>query len=713
MAQKKDKQLQDNLLKVIQQFMGGRRYEPMGQTALFKKLNIPIQLHPLCKELLADLVKQDVVCIDKKRYLLKKPPIETVSGTLRLHHKGFGFVILDDPTKSSGDIFIPKHLTENAVDGDRVEVLITPESEQSEKGAEGKIVSIIERGRTHLAGIVRLVDEAGVAFIHVPLLGASKEVLIEEGKELKEGDRVIMKVLEWGEQNTPTQCAISHVTGHISDPSTDISAAIEEFDLPSTFPTSVVKEAKSYGTRVSTKDLKNRTNFTEVETFTIDPTTAKDFDDALSIRKTNRGHYQLGVHIADVAHYVKPGSALDQEAMKRSNSTYFPGTCIPMLPEELSNNLCSLRAGVNRLTATVLMEFDPRGTLVKHKITRSYIKSKKRFTYEEAKEIIDGKKKSPHKEALDHMVALCLLLKKKRYGRGSVDFSLPEMVIQVDAKGEPSGVHWVEYDISHQLVEEFMLKANELVAKEIADRGKQLLFRTHEEPTAENFEDFFNMARAFGFTLPADPTSKEIQQLFEQAKATPYLKQLSIGFIRSMKLAYYSPENVGHFGLALDHYTHFTSPIRRYCDLVIHRLLFNEEPEDLSLQKIALKCSEQERVSFRAEMSVKLLKKLRLLKRYFEEDPNRHYEALATKIKPFGLYFEISELMLEGFIHISEVGNDYFLFDQRRSALFGRETKKTYVSGSKLSVRLISIDLILLEAKWETVGEKRQKRQRR
>jgi ribonuclease R len=317
----------------------------------------------------------------------------------------------------------------------------------------------------------------------------------------------------------------------------------------------------------------------------------------------------LGVHIADVAHYVRPGTPLDKEAIQRCNSTYFPGTCVPMLPEELSNELCSLKEGQIRLTVSVLMDFDKTGTLIKHQVVRSCIKSKKRLTYFQAKDILDGKAKSPHLKTLKSMVELCTLLKKKRYERGSIDFALPELVVVVNEKGEPEGLKKIEYDVTHQLVEEFMLKANEIVAMELHLRGKQLIYRVHEEPQEENFEDFLQLARTLGFHVPVQATSKDLQALFAEAKHTSFFQQLSVGFIRSMKLAQYSQENVGHFGLSLEHYCHFTSPIRRYSDLIIERLLFDEEPEGLDLEKIAKFCSDQERVSFRAEMSVKTLKK--------------------------------------------------------------------------------------------------------
>lgn len=691
----------DNLSKVIQQFMAGKRYEPMGQTALLKRLKLPPTLYPLCKQILSDLIEEGIIEVQKKQLSLKSEEPEVISGILRMHHRGFGFVQPDQPLDCDQDVFIPKHLTDNAVDGDRVEILVNPHSNW-EKGPEGKIVAILKRGRTHLAGTIRQKSGEKKWIAHVPLLGVSRPVKVQSDEELKVGDRVIMKVLEWGDEETETLCEMSHRIGHISDPSCDVPAATEEFDLQNIFSKAAIKEAKSFGAEVSKKELKERENLTKVKCFTIDPETAKDFDDALSLTRDKKGIYHLTVHIADVAHYVPPGSALDKEAIKRCNSTYFPGACLPMLPEELSNHLCSLRPDVIRLTASVLMDFDKEGTLIHYQIVRGYIKSAKRFSYEEAKEIIDGKK-SPYAPTLKLMVELCHLLKRKRSERGSIDFSLPDLFIHLDEKGMPTHIRKIEYDISHQLVEEFMLKANEVVAKHLADQGKTPIYRIHEEPSEENQEDFFSLARSLGFSLPQKPTPKDLQQLFDKAKGTPYGQQLSVSFIRSMKLAYYSPDNVGHYGLALEHYCHFTSPIRRYSDLVTQRLLFDEEGEKADLNKIATKCSEQERISFKAETSVKILKKLRLLDLFQKQDPDREYHGTITKVKPFGLFFEVADLMLEGFLHISELDNDYFLFDPRRNILRGRSSGKTYTVGEVVKVVPEAVDFILLESKWRLV----------
>lgn len=697
----RQQRLLDNLGKSILQFMAGRRYEPMTQEKLFEHLHIPPQLIDTGIRVIASLIHSGEITVHKTLLSLREEKEEVVSGLLRMHPRGFGFVIPDNPVENPQDIFIPKHLTDNAVDGDRVEVVVNTGAVQ-EKGPEGKIVNVTTRARKHLAGTIREVTAGGGIIAYVPLLGVSKPVLVSVPDDtlLKLGDRVILNIREWGTEREPTQCDLSHLLGHIDDPSCDVPAAVEEFDIRSSFPKSVIDQAKAHGKKVPAKDRNRRVDLSKEECFTIDPDTAKDFDDALTLTKDRRGNYRLGVHIADVAHYVTQGSPLDKEAMQRSNSTYFPGTCIPMLPEELSNELCSLKPDVIRLTVSVLMDLDKHGTLIKYEIVRSFIKSKKRFTYFEAKDVLDGKKESPHAKTLKSMVELCLLLKKKRYERGSIDFALSELVVMVNEKGEPEGLKKIEYDITHQLVEEFMLKANEVVATELHRRGKELIYRIHEQPQEENFNDFLQFARTLGLKVPDKPDNRQLQALFEEAKTTPFFQQLSVAFIRSMKLAQYSPDNVGHFGLALEHYCHFTSPIRRYSDLVIQRLLFGEEPEDLDLSLIAKACSDQERVSFRAETSVKTLKKLRLLDKYFKEDPSREYHAIVTKIKPFGLFFELQDLMLEGFLHISELENDYFIYDEKRNLLLGRSSGKIHRASETIRVRPERVDLILNESRW-------------
>jgi ribonuclease R len=646
----------------------------------------------------------------------KKISTQIVQGTLRLHPRGFGFIVPFDRTDSLKDIFISADHTEGAVDGDQVEAEVYTESLSSSKGPEGKILTILKRGREYIVGLIQEIDgEKGVR-IYSPLLGSSRPILAKYRKQKqrwKIGDRVLLHIIDWGKKPIPTQAEICQYLGNIADASLDVDVAAREFELEQGFSQQAIEEAEYFGSSVTRADEKGRRNLKSLISLTIDPKTAKDFDDALSLSEDEQGNFHLGVHIADVAHYVKEGSVLDLTARNRCNSTYFPGRCVPMLPEQLSNHLCSLRPNVARLTVTVLMTFNREGDLIDSEVLRSVIKSRKRFTYEEAKSVLDGVIPSPYAPVLHQMMKLCLLLKRKRTERGSIDFALPDLVLEVDSGGEPIGYTIHEYDITHQLVEEFMLKANEVVAHTLSKKGAGVLFRIHEEPALENMGEFCALARSLGFSLIENPTKKDIQMLFEEAKQSPAHYQLAIAFIRSMKLAIYSPENIGHYGLALEYYCHFTSPIRRYSDLITERLLFDEHPNPATLSEIALLCSERERISFRAEMSVKTLKKLRLLKREIEQDPQRIYSAVISRVKPFGVLFEIAPLMFEGFLHISQLENDYFMYDNQRDMLVGRRTGKIYKMGSHLQLLLVHIDLIVQETKWEIAGVKKQSARRR
>lgn len=620
-----------------------------------------------------------------KQKQLKIPKIAT--GVIKVHPRGFGFVIPDERALFPQDIFIPRQAIKGAVDGDRVEVAVNT-GYISEKGPEGRVKKILERGRSHVAGVISYVGKKGQIYAYIPLLGEDQAMRIVPHleKSLSKGDRIIIHVLDWGGRQREPLGEMSAYIGHISDPSFDIMAAIEEFELHDKFSQGAIEEARGFGEQVSSRDLKKREDLRELECFTIDPDTAKDFDDALSITKDKKGRYHLGVHIADVSHYVKPGTLLDQEASSRCNSVYFPGTVLPMLPHELSSHLCSLKQGVSRLTISILMVLESDGSMQDYRIHRSVIKSQKRFTYREAKEVLDGKKRSRHTESLHLMVELCLLLKKRRAARGSIEFSLPDLSIQVNEKGLVQKIELIEYDITHQLVEEFMLLANEVVATHLGKSGKPLAYRIHEKPSPENIRDFALTSFMMGFPLPASPTAEELQRLFEMADKTPFGQFLATAFIRSMKLASYSTENIGHYGLGLDFYTHFTSPIRRYIDLLVHRVLFDELEEENDLEVLALRCSEQERVSAKAENSVLLLKKLRLLQERSSLGES-DYEAIIVAIKNFGLIFEIKEFMYEGFLPIVEKG---------------------FALGDRVLVKLREVDLIARRTEWDLISVKKK-----
>lgn len=702
----KQKRILKNFSQIICEFLSGKSYLPLSMRELIKRLNIQKEHHLLFKQVLKSLVKSCILKISKKRYSLLNRKTNIASGVLRVHQRGFAFLQPNDSKLFPQDVYIPKHLTKNAVDGDTVEVCVN-EGSKSEKGPEGKVLTILKRARKHISGTVLSISKGGLVSAYVPLLGLSRHVVVktEENIKLKIGDRLIMKVMEWGDKNTETVCKVSHKLGNISSPSCDIKAAIEEFELRENFPSQVIEEIKKFGKRVSTKEIKNRKDLRNLESFTIDPDTAKDFDDALSLSRDRKGFYHLHVHISDVSHYVAPNSPLDEEAKKRCNSTYFPGYCLPMLPPELSENLCSLKPEVNRLCISVLLKFNKTGKILDYQIFRSVIKSSKRFTYKEAKDILDKKKRSKYAHTLNLMLELCKLLKKRRYERGSIEFALPDAYIQVDDNGKPLKIDLIEYDVTHQIVEEFMITTNEIIAQHLNRQNKELTYRVHEKPAEENLKDFSIIAGAYGFRLSETPTMKELQQLFNEAKKSPYIQQLATNYIRNMKLACYSPKNLGHYGLNLECYCHFTSPIRRYADLSIHRQIFEKDNKYENFHSISTMCSEQERISAKAENAVILLKKMRLLEKIIKEDPYHEFSATITKVKPFGFYFCISNYMMEGFLRISEIGEDYFVYDEKRLNFKGSHTKISYQCGNEIKVTLKDLNFITLESNWSLVPQ--------
>jgi ribonuclease R len=617
-------------------------------------------------------------------------------GKISIHTRGFGFVT---PTKDSHeDVFIPSSKMKGAIDGDIVEIEVLS---KSKKGFEGCIIRIKERARTHLVGTVIEILSGGDAVIFAPVVGEDRKILLKKSgaEKWRIGDRISMEILKATED--AIVCKFHELFGNIENALVDTKIAIAEFQLTKVFPKETVKAAKALPPTLEVD--RSRTDLRGEDCITIDPVTARDYDDALSLKKDQNGHYHLGVHIADVSHFVTNESPLDKEAFSRANSTYFVDDVVPMLPEELSNEICSLKEGVIRYTVSVLAEFDQNGELIQYKIVKGMIESKKRFTYEEAKEVLDGKKESPLAPLLHLLVELYTHLKKKRRARGSVDLALPEVRLILGEDGVPKGQQIIEYDITHQLVEEFMLFANETVSRHLEDNGQRSIFRIHEEPDSAIMKEFFSYARLLGFRLPPNPKEADIQALFEQASGSIFVEQLAVRYIRSMKLAVYSKDNIGHYGLALEYYTHFTSPIRRYSDLVIHRLLFDTSYKP-DLDAIAEQCSLRERLSFKAEMSVLKLKKLRYLDKLVREDPNHIFDATVTTIKSQGLSFDLDFLGFEGFIHISEVCSDFLVFSEATSTLVGSKTGITFSIGKKIQVKLEMLNLIFRDATWSVAN---------
>ena len=702
---KREQRLFDNLLKATHEFIKGRHYSPQTKDSLVDRLNIHKDHLAIFEGVLHSLKDEGKIHVveDKYHHAEEAQPRLTpgecmVRGTISVHPRGFGFINRPSPQE---DVFIPKVHINGAVDGDLVDAIATTHP-ASEKGPEGRVVSIVQRRRQQIAGTVTAC-QGKTATVYSSLLGEIHPITcrLEPSQKVEVGDRVVLSVQSWGQKREPSECSLEKVLGHVSDPSVDIPFAIAESGIRQEFSEAVIEEAQSFGTRVRSLDIKGRVDLRELECVTIDPDTAKDFDDAISIEKIGTD-YRVGVHIADVSYYVKPGSAMDAEARLRCNSTYFPNTCIPMLPRELSENLCSLKPNVVRLTVSVFFTVSESGETTDWEVIRSVIKSQKRFTYREVKAILDGKE-DPHKPLLLAMVSVCERLKKRRSERGSVQLYVPELVIKVNEKGVPTGTDLVEYDITHQMVEECMLKANEIVAIHLGRMGKDVSYRIHEEPAEESLRDFSALVGSYGYTMPEAPTPQDIQKFFLEVEGTPQASYLAVCYIKSMRLACYSPDNIGHYGLSLEHYCHFTSPIRRYIDTIIHRLLFEEGPNREELSLICQEASEKERVSARAEGTVVTIKKLRLLDEQWRKKPKTAFEAVITRVKPFGVFFDITSLMLEGFLHVSELEDDYFLFNDRTSQLEGCDYGHTYGSGDRIFVQCDQVNILMQEASWTLV----------
>ena len=615
---------------------------------------------------------------------------KVLKGKFFLHVKGFGFV---QPEEDHPEVFIPPRKNKNAISGDTVMVRVLT---KSSKGYEGVISEVVKRERDEFVATV--IDDEGTDYLlFSPLIGEDKEInLPKEKKKFEIGDRLIVKIVDY--EDRVLTATLLRFLGNISDPSIDVESAIIAHRIRKDFPKEVVEEAKGY--KITKKDYKGRIDLRDVETVTIDPTTAKDYDDAITLSKEENGNYLLGVHIADVSHFVKKGSKLDQEAFTRANSTYFPTKVVPMLPEELSNNLCSLVEKEDRLTVSVLLEISKDGDIIEKEVAKTVINSDKRFTYEQAYDILSTKKKDPHKVLLENMRDLCHLFKKKRRERGSVELALPDTQIICDEQESPTHIETHFYDITHQMIEEFMLKANEIIAETLLDMGKGGIFRVHDEPDSTNFDNFFAFVRLLGYNVGNNPTAHDIAKLFQNAKDSPHIEQIAVKYIRSQKLAIYSPDNIGHYGLGLENYSHFTSPIRRYSDLIVHRILFGETYEKEELKNVAARCSENERKSFVAETSVVKLKKYRLLDSYFEEDCEKIYKGVLTNASPKGITFDIEGLGIDGFIPIRDLNDDFYIFEEKKMQLRGRNTGYLFAIGDRINIQLHAIDLVFCEAEW-------------
>lgn len=688
--------------------MRARVPHPATARELFSVLRIAKDDRVLVKRLLRHLVADgELVLVRGKLYGLPDR-MDLVVGKLDGHSSGIGFVAPERPIEGlSRDIVVAAHNLQEAMHGDRVVVRI--ERYREDGRAEGKIVQVLERASSSIVGRFD-VDATGLAFV-VPFdkrLTAEVQIPRGESMDAQAGQMVTVTITRWPTPTRGPAGRITEILGDINDPGVDTEIILRKHNIPDEHGPEAIAEAKRIGGAVRDKDLAGRTDFRDRTVVTIDGEHARDFDDAISIERLPNGHYWLGVHIADVAHYVRDGSALDGEAYERSTSVYFPERAIHMFPSELSTGLCSLNPHVDRLVQSCLMEVTGKGEVVRHEMHDGIIRSDARMTYTAVNAILTDRdpaviaKYEPLVPMFELMRGLFEILNGRRRRRGSVDFDLPEAQVVLDEDGFIADIIASERNVAHRLIEEFMLLANETVAGHLESHGMPALFRIHEKPDPLKVLQFEEFVSAFGFSLGASEghvTPMHFQKLVDKIRGNPAERPIAFLMLRTMQKARYDPANVGHFGLAAETYTHFTSPIRRYPDLVVHRLLrelrhtkVNDERRaelEEDLPEVGRHTSEMEKRAAEAEREILQWKKVR----FMADKVGDVFDGYITGVAAFGMFVELVDHYVEGMVHVSTMADDYYRFIEQSHALFGENSRKMYRLGDRVRVQIVRVDM--------------------
>ena len=653
----------------------------------------------------------------KKKDKNKKEPPEGIQaeGTFIGHPKGFGFVEIEGQDE---DIFIPESDTGTAMHQDKVRIIIRDDKKEG-KRQEGVVVKVLERGMPEIVGTYQLNRDFGFVISDNPKF--SKDIFIprKEAAGIKNGDKVIAVITDYGSGNKNPEGKIKENLGNIRTPGTDILAIVKSFGIPSEFPEKVMKQAQRVPDHVLDADRDGRLDLRHLQTVTIDGEDAKDLDDAISLTKEG-DIYHLGVHIADVSNYVQYNSALDREALKRGTSVYLADRVVPMLPERLSNGICSLNQGEDRLALSCLMDINEKGKVVSHQIAETVINVNERMCYTDVKNILEDTDEEAKKryEALIPMFfmmkELSGILRNSRHHRGSIDFDFPESKIILNAAGKAIDVKPYEANVATKIIEDFMLMANETVAQEYCTEEIPFVYRTHDNPDPEKVESLLTLLHNQGVKIQKakeEITPKEIQQIIESIEGLPNEAMISRLVLRSMKQAKYTTECSGHFGLAAKYYCHFTSPIRRYPDLQIHRIIKDNLRGRLMregrtehyaeiLDEVARQSSVCERRADEAERESDKLKKAEYMSYHLGEE----FEGIISGVTGWGLYVELPNTV-EGLVHVNTLRDDYYVFDQESYELRGEMTKKVYKLGDKVRVRVADADKMLKTVDFELVSD--------
>ncbi len=700
------KYTQQQILELIR----ARTGKPMMVRELMRLLKLKTEDRRAINRALNELVLSgDIVKTRGNRYgLPERMDLET--GRFQAHPAGYGFVIPEKKARS--DIYISARSRLDAMDGDVVVVRVAPPVGKKKITAkrEGVIIRILERAHTRIVGSYELPDSQSVShgFVTPSNPRITQDVFIsrENVNGAKPGDIVSAEIITYPLRNRPPEGRITRVIGRPGQPGIDSELIIEQYELPVQFSPAALREASEIPQQVMASVRKGRRDLREIPTVTIDGEKARDFDDAISLEKIKAG-YRLWVHIADVAPYITEGTTLDQEAYQRGTSVYLPDRAIPMLPTPLSNGICSLNPSVDRLTLTCEMDISPAGDTMRYDIYESVINSNERMTYTALREILVDRAPAQRKrycallKEFELMAELMEILHAKRTKRGSIDFDLPEPEIVLDLQGRMADIIRAERNMAHQIIEEFMLAANETVASHIENKDAPFIYRIHEEPAEEKLADLVEFLATLGITLPAGKKLKplHLQKALAKAKGTPEETLINTVLLRTMKQARYSAENVGHFGLAADTYTHFTSPIRRYPDLIVHRILKADLRGRLkdeayigrlaeTLPDTAAHCSLRERTATEAERDVVTMLKLEFMKDKLGEV----YEGIITGVVQFGLFVQLRELFVEGLVHVSMLADDYYHYVEKLHCLRGERKKRMYRIGDAVTVRVDRVD---------------------
>lgn len=700
--------------KALLAFMREKAYKPMTAEELVEVFDIKEAALTKFWDLIYQLEDNgEIVRTRSGRYGVPAR-MDLVVGRLQGHNKGFGFIIPEDPDLA--DVFIPANAVNGAMHHDRVIARLHRAAVQGAR-QEGEIIRILERANRNVVGCLECSRHFGFVTPDDPRLGQDIFIPREEFNGAQTGMKVVVELTRWPEKRRNPEGKIIEVLGFKDTPGVDILSIIKQHALPLEFPAEVLAEAEAVLDEVLPEEAAGRLDLRTLRMVTIDGEDAKDLDDAVSVEKLANGNYKLGVHIADVTHYVREGSALDKEAQQRGTSVYLVDRVIPMLPRRLSNGICSLNAGVDRLAMTVFMEINHTGDILSYSIHESVIHVAARMTYKKVTEILNDphtplrREYAPFIADFQMMDELRRILRQRRMHRGAIDFDFPELKVKLDEQGKSLEILKRERTLADSLIEEFMLAANETIAEHAAKQTLPFVYRVHEDPDEEKMVELNELLHTFGYHLK---TTKEVrpahlQVILDKISGRPEERIISTVMLRSMKQARYEPDNLGHFGLAAEYYTHFTSPIRRYPDLMIHRILRESlrggigakrrTKLDKMLPDITFHASERERAAADAERDTVKLK----IAEYMADKIDEVYAGIISGVTSFGLFVEL-ENGVEGMVHVSNMADDYYHFQEKQYTLLGERTKKAYRIGTPVEVRVIkvnkeeqNIDLILTD----------------